>query len=86
LLYLSKKWLYQPKSFGFDYDIIILAPGIKLQYDWCQSSSAPGEPRGAAVLDRKLMQNTLPTGDYLIRIDISRSENWDRKYIFVRVK
>ena len=80
----GKSWFGQ--NFGFDYDITALTPGVVLEYRWYGASSAPGNPRVAAPLGRKLVQDALPTGDYVMRIDAAGAANWDRKYVLIRVK
>jgi hypothetical protein len=71
---------------GLTNPIIIPLDGQNLKFTSSITSSAPGDPRGVALLSKSLAQDTLPPGNYIFVIDFSGNDNWDRKYILVKVR
>ena len=74
----SEHGLSEPMVFSLD--------GVKLNYTQSIRSSAPGDPRGAALLHTSLAQKTLPPGNYIFIIGYGGRNNWDRKHVLVRAK
>jgi hypothetical protein len=71
---------------GLTDPIVIPLDGQDLKFTSSITSSAPGDPRGVALLSKSLAQDTLPPGNYIFVIDYSGNDNWDRKHILVKVR
>ena len=71
---------------GLTDPIVIPLDGQKLKFTSSITSSAPGDPRGVALLSKSLAQDALPPGNYIFVIDYSGNDNWDRKHILVKVR
>jgi hypothetical protein len=75
---------FGPES-GLTEPIIFSLDGAKLKYTRSIGSSAPGDPRGVALLQERLAQDTLPAGNYIFIVGYSGRNNWDNKHVLVRV-
>jgi len=71
---------------GVTEPIIVPLDGQTVRFSASIGSSAPGDPRGVALLQKHLAQESLPPGNYIIIVDYSGALNWDRKHVFVRVE
>ena len=71
---------------GLSDPIVVALDGQKLKFTHSITSSAPGDPRGAALLSKQLAQDSLPAGNYIFILDYSGNDNWDRKHVLVKVK
>ncbi|MCB0336338.1 MAG: hypothetical protein KDD62_08525 [Bdellovibrionales bacterium] len=59
---------------------------IRSQIQVQQSNSVRAARTGLATVSSVSSERKLPSGDYLVRVDLNGSRNWDRKTIFVTVQ
>jgi hypothetical protein len=71
---------------GVTEPIIVPLDGQTVRFSASIGSSAPRDPRGVALLQKHLAQESLPPGNYIIIVDYSGALNWDNKHVFVRVE